>query len=97
MAHCLRCGSHRVRRTRRRLTDTIGPLKGHGKYRCSACGWVGWKEIPNRLNRLTDPPRAISIALLALVIGVVVLANAKGCTVVPPAFDEWGDIIPPER
>ncbi|MCX6537834.1 MAG: hypothetical protein NT151_02685 [Acidobacteria bacterium] len=44
MAHCPRCGSHRLRRRRRQaLGFVVHLLTGQRKFTCSKCGWKGWK------------------------------------------------------
>ena len=42
MAHCPRCGSHRIRRSLHPLTLLVRSLSGRRRFHCSRCGWHAW-------------------------------------------------------
>lgn len=56
MSKCARCGSPRLRRHHHALSALVKRLSTLRYYRCSACGWDGWRrESPGGEHRRPRP------------------------------------------
>lgn len=104
MPGCPSCGSDRLRRRHHALGVIVALASGKRRYRCSACGWSGWRHrlkrhrgsgggAPRGIRAGAGAGEAVRAALLALAVLLVVWLASYSCNALRST--EPADAAPP--